>query len=618
MRQPNLWISLLAAFLFACFTAGCGGSGSSSVTPPPPNPTFSSVPPTAADEGADYTYQLAATSPDGSTVTFALPSAPTGASLSAGAISWTPTHNQSRIPNEFSVTATTAKGGSATQSWTVTPSGIVNVTSVATYWTPAGQVNQSILAHADALVAQSDGALTRLEGIENADGSFSIPHVPAGYFWLQLGPAATYWTSSSTFDAGRDIIGNFPKIATQNFTTTFTFTLSGADPIQTGDAFTVSSNVESVPVGEVAGATTGATTAFGGAIINGNIDLSGITTLFFNQYHPVPSSALNALALGPSATESNVTINNVSLNSIAATLSPSPTQSIPLDILGSAWATNFQNSAPSSPTPLLTDFSVAVQPFAQNNVVANLLQSPAGVNLTLLAPAPVPPHLFGLPGEEGSSSGLCRFASGPNPENLPASPLLIDIDQNFGTVSYGDPYPSSWLREFEICQYATVQLPRPNSTATDSFLLGAGQLTTLPSGGVTPLIGPVQSPTINGMSFFQTATLDTTTLNLAWNPPMGVAPFGYYVSVYILAEPTPGSLSYFPAGKLGTAKTSTTVPFITAGNTYVFLISAQVNAGANMETSPNRAKLPLAYSTIVSSPITIAPGSSATISSAHN
>jgi hypothetical protein len=198
------------------------------------------------------------------------------------------------------------------------------------------------------------------------------------------------------------------------------------------------------------------------------------------------------------------------------------------------------------------------------------------------------------------------------------APPPITADQDFGVLSYGDPYPAAWIREFEFCQYATVDIPRPNSTLTDQFLVADGQITSLPSSPVSPLIGPVQSPTLNGSSIFQSATLNTTTLNFSWNAPLGAAPFGYYISIFLLGTTPLGNTGYIPVGRVGTAKTSVTLPFVTAGNAHIFVISAQVNAGANMESAPNRAKLPIAYSTVVSAPITINSGATATIASIHN
>ena len=50
---------------------------------------------------------------------------------------------------------------------------------------------------------------------------------------------------------------------------------------------------------------------------------------------------------------------------------------------------------------------------------------------------------------------------------------------------------------------------------------------------------------------------------------------------------------------------------LTGGNTYVFSITALVDAGANMETNPNRSALPTGFASVVSAPMTINSGAPA-------
>jgi hypothetical protein len=80
------------------------------------------------------------------------------------------------------------------------------------------------------------------------------------------------------------------------------------------------------------------------------------------------------------------------------------------------------------------------------------------------------------------------------------------------------------------------------------------------------------------------------------------------LKAFRLAAPPAVGFAFAPAGVYYTAKTSVTIPFFTAGQTYVFLITANVDGGANFESSPFRSKLPIAYSTVISAPITINPG----------
>jgi hypothetical protein len=345
----------------------------------------------------------------------------------------------------------------------------------------------------------------------------------------------------------------------------------------------------------------GATTLNFGERISSNIDFSQINTLFFNQLEPVTSGTFSGLALGTSLTQSNVTITNGGVNNLTAVLTPSPQSSIPLNIKGSAWAANYQNVAPATLTPRLTDFAVYAQPFVTDRVASGL-STITGPDLTMLVPTVPSTGLFHV-----INNYFCEQSSGlfPNTSNVPTPPIIL-TDQDFGSISYGDPFPSAWPRAFEICQQATVQIPRPNSTTiTDTFLLTFGETTTIPTAPIAPLVGPVQNPMINGTGFFQSATLNSTAVNLSWSAPAGAQPFGYYVTVFQLVTLSTGTIQYEGVARFGTAKTSMSVPLLNSGSTYIFQIVAWVDGAANMETSPGRSQLPIAHSTVISAPITI-------------
>lgn len=353
---------LPCGLLLPLFLAGCGSAS----TVEPLSPTFSSTPVTAAEEGMPYAYQLAATSPDMTAVSFALASGPAGASLSANTLRWTPTREESRVANQFSVTAITPGGGRASQAWSVTPTGSIQIKAVTTYWTPTVTVDiprvwLANIPYPAALVPQSDGSLTRLQGAANPDGTFSIPDVPGGYFWLQLAQQVSYWTHSSDFDAGEDIVGS-PIQTTSQSTTTINISVTGLDPVQPQDLFEVQSNERNFQLGLVGGGFFGGTTLNFVEKVTSNFDFSQINTVFYNQYEPVTSGTFSGLALGPALMQSNVAITNGAVNNIGGLLQPSPTASVPLNINGSAWAKNFQNVAPAAVSPLLTNFSVSAQP----------------------------------------------------------------------------------------------------------------------------------------------------------------------------------------------------------------------------------------------------------------
>src|SRR4029077_19701513 len=264
----------------------------------------------------------------------------------------------------------------------------------------------------------------------------------------------------------------------------------------------------------------------------------------------------------------------------------------------------------SSSGPVSSNYSLLAQPYLTDRLSAIFYAVGNGPSFPLLRPAPplspiITLSIFGLCGNSVEPAGL------PNPR-FPLPPIVTDVD--YGALSYGDPFPSTWQRLFQYCQVSEVSLPRPNSSVTDTFLLSNRQITATPADPVVPILSPVQNPMINGASIFQTATLNTTTVNLSWNPPAIGQPYGYYVTVYQLGTLINGGTEeYIGVARFGTAKTSIQVPFLSAGNTYVFLITSETDGMAQMETNPLRAKVPNGQAAVLSAPMVIATGAAAAV-----
>ena len=102
----------LSAFLMAFLFTGCFLFNSS--------PIIESDPVTTAKEGAEYTYNVEATDPDGDTFEFSLLVHPTGMTINSttGVISWTPTETQIGA-NEVEIEVAD-QYRSTTQSFTIT------------------------------------------------------------------------------------------------------------------------------------------------------------------------------------------------------------------------------------------------------------------------------------------------------------------------------------------------------------------------------------------------------------------------------------------------------------------------------------------------------------------
>jgi len=597
----------------------CGGGASSSMQVSTSTPQFTSVPVTAAAQGVAYTYQLTATDSAGGMVSFAFTTAPTGATLSGNTITWTPGASQSRVPNSFAVTATTASGGSASQSWTVTPNGTITVNWVNTYWTATGtlQVPESATESLgiSAFVANPDGSITVLKSSATSPGVFSIPNVPAGFYWLDIG-GVDFWTSTGTFDAGRDLAGPPAPSDNDQQLTLFEFNLSGLDsvPETTFVEFAAPVNgVQEFAITDGANSTTISQQQFGIGTVD--TDWSQVTSAFLLQYKPVTLGSLNNQVLD-SSLDATLSLTDDTTNTITGTLQqPSNQVFVNLDVPGSQWAALFANSAPSAPTPFASALSISAQEYITGRLASGTVPTIAfvpefpGPPLTLAGTAYVNSQGsgFGI-GPGGPVFGNCDALGFPTFTN--SSQPAISTDQDFGLLQYGDPFPSTWTRALSFCEEYMAAIPIPDSTATANFVLvDAGAVAPTASPILAPVVSPVQNPTVNGASLFTATTLNSTVIPLSWSAPTGATPYGYTVSVYVLITLPDGVQSYAAAGgSFSTAQTSITLPPLAGGITYVFAITAQANGLANMETSPYRSSLPTGFASVVSAPITISSG----------
>lgn len=589
------------------FAVGCGGGSSSS---PPQAPVFTSTAPTTASQGVAYGYAITATDPAGGAVTFALSTAPTGAALSGGTLSWTPAAAQSRTANSFTVTATTSEGGTARQSWSVTPSGTINGSWINTRWTASGSAKVPLdwtkipARPPQALVPQPDGTFVTVVGTGNSDGTFTIPAIPGGYYWLQIGRA--FWTSSSNFDYGFDENGRSIGTTAAGETTTFDFNISGLDPVVSGDQFAfltdwaTFSSVMNIGFGIPSSA--GSTTMTASYVHHSNLDYSTADMGFLLQYEPVSAGSVTGVALGPELMVPNLSLTSGTTNTVAATLNASPQKSFDLSVKGSQWAPLFDNAGPSVVKPVDAYISMSARPFEPAGVFGGSLNLP--LFLPPLTMSGCCLFTFGWP-----SAATCGDGVGiiQNLGIITSYPPML-TDQDFGTLSYGDPFDSSWGRVFSLCQTASIDIPAPGG-GTSTFLFQDGVNTAIPSTPVSPLALPVQNPTINGASLFSTNTVNPSAVMLSWSAPSsGTTPSAYKATLFRWGTLPDGTMTYLNSGEFYTGKTSMTLPALQPSSTYVIVLTTEVDARANVETSPNRSALPTAVASVISAPITTGAG----------
>jgi hypothetical protein len=186
-----------------------------------------------------------------------------------------------------------------------------------------------------------------------------------------------------------------------------------------------------------------------------------------------------------------------------------------------------------------------------------------------------------------------------------APPVLLS-HQDLGTVQYGDPFPESWARYVTVCQQATADVPTPDGSSTQKIILSNGVTLPTPGSPLNPLIGPVETPTINDRNLFTASTVSEPGVTLKWTKPSLGNPIGYVVSVYTDLA-IQNRTVYARIATLSTAKTTLMLPpsLLHTGKTYLFLITALTDGRANLESSPNRLGFPAGNADIISAPITI-------------
>jgi hypothetical protein len=542
-------------------------SATATVTVTAPAPIFNSTPVTAANEGDLYTYTAVATDPANGSVRYQLTTAPAGATILNGVISWTPTQAQARTPNSFVVTATTDGGGSATQRWSVTPSGNIRGTRIVTYFTESGQIQVPHDLTGDliyALVLDGKGGYVVLAGSGTADGTFTIPHVPGGYYWFGYN-YDSFWTGSSIIDLGYDAAGR--GYLDSSAGTTLLLRMSNLSPWQAQDEYqTIIPNVDYVNSwlltdSSVLGHTSiDVSTPWDGAPL---LDASRHDTTYITQMIDYPLGSDVFRYAGKSSGPLDITLTDGATTNV-------------LVPLGDVFLDRTFHVAIEGPA--FEEWRTSVNPDA--------VTSSSQLNLDV--------HPFGLSrGLIGNTANLLVY--------MPRAP--ITTDQVLGNFVYGNPYPSTWPEVVRYWQTFSVPYTAPGATNALDFSVNFYQESTAVGSGnaIQPAISPVTSATINGMDFFQAQTILTPEVTIAWQPPYIGTPSGYRIHLYKIYASGRDSMVQDWA-KYYTRQTSAVIPAdsFEPGYSFIIRITAASEANVDYARAPYRISTPYAHAETVS------------------
>lgn len=426
-----------------------------------------------------------------------------------------------------------------------------------------------------ALVPNASGGFDTLTGAGHSDGTFSIPNVPEGYYWLRFG--STYvWTSSSYVDWSNDLFGRADGVYPGTSPTTLSLSLTGLNPWQAQDDLVwdvpAQGTAMALPLSsaDITNAPAAGATALAGFSMNfaGNdisfplLDSSKGDQAYLNQLTTRPAGAETYRALAKS------------FNAPATTMTDGGTSNLSggfLDVPQAAsLRLNWQRSA-------FAAFAPSVNPAAV----------PSGSFFFSYA-YPLPSS-YGLPANAFELLDYTSSGTG-------------DVD--LGDLPYGNPFPATWSVAAETYEAFNLSYLAPGATTPVTMTRYSYQATTtLPTAAapVTPLLGPIQAPKINGKDLFSNQLSVGTNPTLSWNPPSVGAPSGYVISCYRLFASGTGS-AIQSVGRFRTRTTSIKLPsgVLTAGNTYFFTIAAIRANGVDLSTTPFRTALPYAFTTSMS------------------
>ncbi len=422
-----------------------------------------------------------------------------------------------------------------------------------------------------ALVPNAAGGFDTLTGEGHSDGTFSIQNVPEGYYWLRFG-SINLWTNTNFVDWSNDVFGRADLMGASIDPTNLSLTLTnlnawqGTDELEMvvpnqGTALALPLSSSSITNAPTVGATSlvGFTMNFTpGDLGLGLLDSSRGDQAYMNQLTTRPAGAESYRALAKSYVAPATTMTDGVATSLSGGFMDLPqTSSMRLNWKRSAFAA----------------FAPSVNPAAT-----------ASANYFFAYAYPLP-STYGLP---YNAFQLMDYSG------------TATTDLDLGALPYGNPFPAAWSIAAEAYQGFDVTYLAPGATNPMVLTRYAYQATTtLPTAAapMTPLLGPVSNLRINGKDLFTNQLAVGTSPALSWNAPSVGTASGYAVTCYRIYN-SGGNTALQTVGRFRTKATSLTLPnTLTAGNTYIFTISAIRANGVDLGSTPFRATLPYAFTT---------------------
>jgi hypothetical protein len=206
----------------------------------------------------------------------------------------------------------------------------------------------------------------------------------------------------------------------------------------------------------------------------------------------------------------------------------------------------------------------------------------------------------------GSQYGYLDFM----PILLTFSTTASGTDITTGEMRYGDPFEGPSAIAGRIYHIYKLDYIAPGATplTINGYIENQTTVAQMDSGGQVPLVSPPRSPTIDGVSAFQDRTGMGLNPTLSWTAPAQGQATSYTIYVYRLYNKN-GATAREIAAYLITNGTSLTVPsgILLPGQSYQFTFRARYNPGVDNTKTAFKYVLPAGFADALSGAMTTAP-----------
>jgi hypothetical protein len=398
------------------------------------------------------------------------------------------------------------------------------------------------------VVDATTAAVTPYTGSCKSDGTFRINNPGnLGTYYLKIGGALYETTKHAGLDLSTDHLGRNDVSAVAGVT--LGFTMTGLDAWAAGDVLTA--------FGTNIGYYQNLSFSSGGPQ-NNSTTLSGTATWGGYKLDAAKSDTLQIVQLGVHTTTN--ALSYLSLDRAyevpAFTMTNNTMQAI--------------SGAFTTPPPGTITLEVNVNSFNQFATAAN----PTVTAKTIAGTA---------------------YAA-PSPEVIP-SPALISFARDssavsaldFGSLSYGDPFPTAWQRYVKIQEAFSVPYTWNNVTGNlNAQMTRVMTKAEAEANTIDAKLGPPTNPKLDGVNAF-TATNISPVPVVSWDAPTLGTPTDYELLVYEV-QIAGSTLKFISTLRLSTKQTSVRVPagYLLGQRQYVFVIRARSRDGVDLYTTPLR------------------------------